>query len=125
PRRPSRPAVALRWGAQQRRNFFLEFYDRFGALQPLLQPEVLPPRKRKCARAIATRNMLLAGRDDSIDAMALRLGVRRDYVAVLVRLSYLSPEIVRAILVGQHPIELTPTRLVALPRNLPHDWQEQ
>src|SRR5450631_659211 len=77
------------------------------------------------ARAIATRNMLLAGRDDSIDAMALRFGVRRDYLAVLVRLSYLSPEIVRAILVGQQPIELTPTRLVALSRNLPHDWQEQ
>jgi site-specific DNA recombinase len=77
------------------------------------------------ARAMATRNMLLAGRDDSIDAMALRLGVRRDYLAVLVRLSYLFPEIVRAILVGQQPIELTPTRLVALSRNLPHDWQEQ
>jgi site-specific DNA recombinase len=77
------------------------------------------------ARAIATRNMFLAGRDDSIDAMAARLGVRRDYLAVLVRLSYLSPEIVRAILVGQQPIELTPTRLVALSRNLPHDWQEQ
>ena len=77
------------------------------------------------ARAIATRNMFLAGRDDSIDAMASRLGVRRDYVAVLVRLSYLSPEIVRAILVGQQPVELTPTRLVMLSRNLPHDWQEQ
>ena len=77
------------------------------------------------ARAVATRNMLLAGRDDSIEAMASRLGVRRDYLAVLVRLSYLSPEIVRAILVGQQPIELTPTRLVALSRNLPHDWQEQ
>jgi hypothetical protein len=35
------------------------------------------------ARVIATRNMFLAGRDDSIDAMASRLGVRRDYVAVL------------------------------------------
>lgn len=77
------------------------------------------------ARAMATRNMFLAGRDDSIDAMAARLGVRRDYLAVLVRLSYLSPEIVRAILVGQQPIELTPTQLVALSRNLPHDWQEQ
>jgi site-specific DNA recombinase len=76
------------------------------------------------ARAIATRNMLLAGRDESIEAMASRLGVRRDYV-VLVRLSYLSPEIIRAILVGQQPIELTPTRLVALSRNLPHDWREQ
>jgi hypothetical protein len=29
------------------------------------------------------RNMFLAGRDDSIDAMASRLGVRRDYVAAL------------------------------------------
>ena len=77
------------------------------------------------ARAIATRNMFLAGRDDSIDAMASRLGVRRDYVAVLVRLSYLSPEIVGAILAGQQPVELTPTRLVMLSRNLPHDWQEQ
>jgi hypothetical protein len=56
------------------------------------------------ARAIATRNMFLAGRDDSRDAMASRLGVRRDYLAVLVRLSYLSPEIVRAILVGQQPV---------------------
>jgi hypothetical protein len=77
------------------------------------------------ARAIATRTMLLSGRDDSVDAMALRLGVRRDYLAVLVRLSYLSPEIIRAIVAGEQPIELTPTRLVALSRNLPHDWQEQ
>src|SRR5262245_25627638 len=77
------------------------------------------------ARALATRSMLLAGRDDSIDAMAERLGVRRDYLAVLVRLSYLSPEIIRAILLGRQPIELTPARLVALSRNLPHEWQEQ
>ena len=39
------------------------------------------------ARATATRNMFLAGRYDSIDARAPRLGVRRDYLAVLVRLS--------------------------------------
>ena len=77
------------------------------------------------ARAIATRTMFLSGRDDSIDAVAVRLGVRRDYLAVLVRLSCLSPAIVRAILVGQQPVELTSTRLVALSRNLPHDWQEQ
>jgi site-specific DNA recombinase len=77
------------------------------------------------ARAVTTRNILLACRDDSIDAMAERLAVRRDYLAVLVRLSYLSPEIIRAIAAGEHPIELTPTGLVALSRNLPHDWQEQ
>jgi hypothetical protein len=59
------------------------------------------------------------------DAMAARLAVRRDYLAVLMRLSYLSPEIIRAIAAGEQPIELAPTRLVALSRNLPHDWQEQ
>ena len=77
------------------------------------------------ARTIATRNMLLTGRDDSIDAMASRLGVRRDYLAVLMRLSYLSPEIILAILNGEQPNELTPTRLAALSRDLPHDWREQ
>jgi hypothetical protein len=70
---------------------------------------------------LGTVALLKAG----IDAMASRLGVRRDYVAVLGRLSYLSPEIVRAILVGRQPIELTPTRLAMLSRNLPHDWQQQ
>jgi hypothetical protein len=51
-------------------------------------------------QAVATRTMLLAGRDDSIEAMAHRLGVKRDYLTVLVRLSYLSPQIVRAVLAG-------------------------
>ncbi len=76
-------------------------------------------------RAIATRNMLLAGADDSIEAMASRLGMRRDYLTVLVRLSYLSPEVVRAILAGQHPVELSATRLVKLSKDLPHDWHQQ
>ena len=57
--------------------------------------------------------------------MASRLGVRRDYLTVLVRLSYLSPEIVRAILMGQQPIELSATRLVKLSKDLPHDWRAQ
>lgn len=77
------------------------------------------------ARAISSRAMLFSGQDDSVEAMAARLGVRRDYLAVLLRLSYLSPDIVRAILAGQHPVELTPTRLIALSRGFPQDWQEQ
>jgi site-specific DNA recombinase len=77
------------------------------------------------AKAISSRAMLFSGQDDSVEAMATRLGVRRDYLAVLLRLSYLSPDIVRAILAGKHPVELTPTRLIALSRGLPQDWQEQ
>jgi hypothetical protein len=38
---------------------------------------------------MAMRTALLAGHDDSLDAMAVRLGMRRDNIAVLMRLSYL------------------------------------
>jgi hypothetical protein len=74
---------------------------------------------------MAVRTMFLAGQDDSLDVMASRLGVRRDDLAVLMRLSYLSPDVVSVILSGYQPLGLTPTRLVALSRKLPYDWQAQ
>jgi hypothetical protein len=40
----------------------------------------------------------------------------------LIRLSYLAPDIVRALLEGRQPIELTPTGLLRLSKDLPHDW---
>lgn len=43
----------------------------------------------------------------------------------LIRLSYLAPDIVRAFLEGRQPIELTPTRLMQLSKDLPNDWSEQ
>jgi site-specific DNA recombinase len=46
-------------------------------------------------------------------------------LASLIRLSHLAPEILGALLTGRHPIELTPTRLLRLSKNLPHDWSEQ
>jgi DNA invertase Pin-like site-specific DNA recombinase len=77
------------------------------------------------ARAIAMRDALFGSGDDSLEAMASRLGERRDRLATLVRVSYLSPQIVGAILSGQHPVGLTPTRLAELSKNLPYDWREQ
>ena len=41
------------------------------------------------------------------------------------KVSYLAPDIVRALLEGRQPIELTPTRLLRLSKDLPHDWSEQ
>ena len=46
-------------------------------------------------------------------------------MTVLVRLSYLAPEIVRAVLMGHQPVELSATRLVKVSKDLPHDWQAQ
>lgn len=42
----------------------------------------------------------------------------------VVRLSYLSPDVIRAVLAGRHPVDLMPTRLLRRSKDLPHDWQE-
>ena len=75
--------------------------------------------------AFTIRNQLLSGSDDSIEAMSARAGMNKFRLTSLVRLSYLSPDIVRALLAGRHPIELTPTRLLRLSKDLPHAWMEQ
>src|ERR1700737_3308208 len=75
--------------------------------------------------AFAIRIQLLSGSDDSIEAMSGRLGMNKCRLTSLVRLSYLAPDIVRALLEGRQPIELTPTRLLRLSKDLPNDWSEQ
>jgi site-specific DNA recombinase len=75
--------------------------------------------------AFAIRNQFLSGSHDSIEAMSGRLGMNKCRLASLIRLSYLAPDIVRALLEGRQPIELTPTRLLRLSKDLPHDWSEQ
>ncbi len=77
------------------------------------------------SEAFMIRNQLLSGPDDSIEAMIERLGIARGRLSSLVRLSYLAPDIVRAVLEGRQPIELTPTRLLQMSKSLPHDWKEQ
>jgi DNA invertase Pin-like site-specific DNA recombinase len=75
--------------------------------------------------AFAIRNQLLSGSDDSIEVMSGRLGMNKCRLTSLIRLSHLAPEILGALLAGRHPIELTPTWLLRLSKNLPHDWKEQ
>ena len=75
--------------------------------------------------AFAIRNQLLSGSDASIEAMSGRLGTNKCRLTSLIRLSHLAPEIVGALLAGRHPIELTPTQLLRLSKDLPHDWKEQ
>jgi DNA invertase Pin-like site-specific DNA recombinase len=75
--------------------------------------------------AFTIRIRLLSGSDDSIEAMSGRLGTNKCRLTSLIRLSHLAPEIVGALLAGRHPIELTPTQLLRLSKNLPHAWKEQ
>jgi site-specific DNA recombinase len=57
--------------------------------------------------------------------MSGRLKMNKGRLTSLVRLSYLGPEIVRALLAGSPSNALTPSRLLRLGKNLPHDWKEQ
>jgi site-specific DNA recombinase len=57
--------------------------------------------------------------------MANRTGTSRTYVTSLVRLTYLAPDIVRAILDGRQPVDVSMTRLMTSTKDLPHDWAAQ
>ncbi len=70
--------------------------------------------------AFAIRNQLLSASHDSIEAMSGRLGMNKGRLTSLVRLSYLGPEIVRALLAGSQSNALTPSRLLRLSKDLPH-----
>ena len=75
-------------------------------------------------KAHAIHNALVTGGDESLAALARREGSNGSYVTRLLRLSYLSPDITRAILDGRQPADLTAAKLVRLSR-LPLDWHQQ
>ncbi len=88
-------------------------------------PQTNPDLIALVAKAFAIRDELFSGSDPSVEGMTERLGVAKGYVSSLIRLSYLAPAIVRDVLDGRQPLDLTPTRLMKLSKDLPHDWLEQ
>ena len=83
-----------------------------------------PALIRMLARAHALKAKLMQGGNDSLTEMADAEGVSRSYFTRFLRLAFLSPEIVGAILDGRQPADLTPARLSRLTR-LPLAWSEQ
>jgi len=67
---------------------------------------------------------LLAGRVESVAAIAKREGVLPNYVRRLTRLAFLAPRIVEAIAAGHQPPELTAKALTER-IELPLIWTEQ
>ncbi len=61
---------------------------------------------------------------DRMDTIAASAGVSRRYFTRLLKLSFLAPDITKAILEGRHPPDLTAGRLITHPR-LPLDWKGQ
>ena len=74
------------------------------------------------ARAFAVRKTIL--QSESLDQAATKLDYGRDYAVALARVSYLGPDIVRAILDGTQPVKLG-SALLARISNLPYRWDQQ
>jgi len=78
---------------------------------------------RVIARAHDWWSRLQSGEVGSLRELAESAGVTRPYVSQVLRLAFLAPEIVEAILRGEQPVELTAKGLLG--RDIPLDWSEQ
>ena len=67
---------------------------------------------------------LVKGRVSSLSEIAEREGVSGSYITRVIRLSFLAPDIIKAIILGNHPPTLTAASLNRASR-LPLDWEEQ
>jgi site-specific DNA recombinase len=83
-----------------------------------------PTLCRLIARAHRWNEQLVTGAAPNIDTIARAAGVHPTEVGHVIRLAYLAPDIVEAILDGRQPVEVTAERLRRLPK-LPSDWDEQ
>jgi len=75
-------------------------------------------------RAHDWRRQLETGRSQSITDLAATNGVNPSYFTRVLRLAYLAPDIVEAIVAGRQPSELTANRLVRI-HDVPIDWPGQ
>ncbi len=79
---------------------------------------------RLLAQAHRYREMLLATQGKTMSELAEEAGVGRPYFCRVVRLGFLAPQIVQAILRGRHPLEITAKRLPHQTK-LPNEWKGQ
>ena len=76
------------------------------------------------AKAWTARQALTSIPGTSVDEAAASMGLKVDYFRVLMRISFLAPDIVDAILEGSQPAMLTRQKLARM-TDLPLEWQAQ
>ncbi len=70
------------------------------------------------------REMMLEAQGRTMRDLAREAGVGRPYFCRIVRLGFLAPDVVKAVLGDRHPPELTAKRL-SLHTKLPNAWEDQ
>jgi hypothetical protein len=86
-----------------------------------VQRQTNQPLALALARAHRWRKLLEEGRYATIRELALALGVDNSYVARLLRLTLLAPDIIEAIIEGTEPDGLSLDKLYGLPA----EWEKQ
>ena len=76
-------------------------------------------------KAIAVRQKLLSNPELCIESLTAQLDLYKGRISSLIKLSWLGPKIIRAILEGRQPLDLTPSRLLRLAKELPLSWDDQ
>ncbi len=87
--------------------------------------EADPGLLRIIARAHDVQERLMQNANLTVPAIASQEQLTIGYLSRLLRLPSLAPDIVTAIINGQHPPQLTAKRLMRLALKLPTDWAEQ
>jgi DNA invertase Pin-like site-specific DNA recombinase len=75
--------------------------------------------------AFMLREELLNGSHDSIESMSKALQTTNGYISARIRLTYLSPSLIKKILNGDVSNTISPTRLIDASKDLPVKWGEQ
>ena len=78
---------------------------------------------RLLAQAHRYREMMLEAQGRTMSDLARQAGVGRSYFSRIVRLGFLAPDVVKAVLHDRHPPELTAKQL-SLRTKLPSAWQD-
>ena len=90
------------------------------------RPRAMPDRSllRLLAQAHQYRSMTLRGGGKTVTELAADARVGRSYFTRVLRLGFLAPDVVTAILQGRQPLELS-TKQLSLRIGLPIRWSDQ
>ena len=83
-----------------------------------------PSMVRLIVRAVRLARSLAENPGSTLEDVASRENLGGPYAARLIRLNYLAPDIIAAILDGKQPVDLTASKLMADTRS-PFDWRAQ
>ncbi|MBX9726354.1 MAG: hypothetical protein K2X09_03730 [Rickettsiales bacterium] len=107
-------------------------FQKRGGRKYIIAPDAIPEEYRPpkesssilkaIAQAFYWREMIESGEVISVTDLARKIDMNESYLARVLRLSLLAPDIIRALVEGRQPRTLT---LLELFKPIPLDWNEQ